>query len=185
MRQIILTALFILSFFSVQAQYLVDRGPTAQDIGRVPVYQDHLPRLKANTVFSWKRELRSAVIPAALSVAGGGMWGLHEAIQWRKASFRDRFPGADPQYWDNTYSWENKYWRKNCPVQLSDAYHMTTTVHNFLLFSSGVAATIPIARRHQRGRLWHTLARVGIQSLSISAGYTVGNWMIFDKLFAR
>jgi hypothetical protein len=138
--------------------------------------------VSGQTKWNWKAELRATIAPATLSAIAGSAWGVHEALHYRKAVFFRRFPGADRQYWDPAISWENKNWR-NVPVQISDAKHAFATLEKFALFSAGISATIPIARRWENKKWKHNLARIGLQSVATGLGYAIGNELTFTHFF--
>jgi hypothetical protein len=140
--------------------------------------------INAQKTWNLKAELRATIAPATLSAIAGSAWGVHEALHYRKAVFFRRFPGADRQYWDPAISWENKNWR-NVPVQISDAKHAFATLEKFALFSAGISATIPIARRWEKKKWKHNLARIGLQSVATSLGYAIGNELTFTHFFKR
>jgi hypothetical protein len=138
---------------------------------------------KANAQnWNWKKELHATILPASLTAMAGSAWGVHEALQYRQTTFKKRFQNANPQYWDPSVSWENKYWRK-VPVQISDAKHLFATLEQLSLFAAGVTATIPISRRWQKGNGKHNLARIALQSAATSFGYFVGNELTFSQFF--
>lgn len=140
--------------------------------------------VSAQSKWSWKAELRATIAPATLSAIAGSAWGVHEALHFRKGPFFKRFPNADPQYWDPDKSWENKYWRR-VPVQISDAKHAFATLEKFALFSAGISATIPIARRWEKKKWKHNLTRIGLQSVATSLGYAIGNELTFTHFFKK
>lgn len=167
------------NIFTILFTLFLLQTTTAQIQGALVEHPPTLPN------FNWKQEAKRTILPASLSFASGVFGGLHEALLWRKDVFFKRFPNADRQYWDNSLSWENKYWRR-CPVQLSDAYHMTQSAHNLLLFSAGVNATIPISSSWRKpGKWWHPIARIAMQSAAISAGYYLGSELTFSQFFKR
>lgn len=138
----------------------------------IPKYPDPAPV---------KYNLKRAILPAALGFGAGAAWGLHEKIQHHWPVFSQRFPHANPRYWNPYISWTNKYrnWpsdprRTGVPVFFTDAKHMLGSTHQILCFASGI--TIAIGDRRP---WWH----YGLDAMITFGAYTAGNYVTFDLLY--
>lgn len=141
-------------------------------------YHDYLVLLKQEKPkYNW----RKAIAPAALSFVGGGAWGLHETIQHHWPKFNQRFPGANPKFWNPYISWQNKYrgWpndtrRTGVPIFFTDAKHTLASINQVSLFAAGVTITI--------GEKRPILHYVYDAAISFGA-YSLGNKITYDWLF--
>ncbi|MBL7780679.1 MAG: hypothetical protein JNM22_05630 [Saprospiraceae bacterium] len=133
--------------------------------------------LSAQQRYNW----RHAIAPASLSLVSGGAWGLHEKTMHHWPQFQDRFPGANPKFWNPAVSWTNKYrnWpedktRRRVPVFFTDAKHLLASVSQVSAFSAGACITLGDKRPW-----WHYALDVGISF----AAYSAGNYITFNALY--
>jgi hypothetical protein len=134
--------------------------------------------------YDWGKGFEKAIPGFSISLLSGAAGGLNQGLLFRKASFFERFPHASRQYWDPDISWRNKYWR-NAPVQFSDGYHFTYSLHNVLLCSAGISATIPIGASWSKQPWKHRILDIVIQSGAISLGYFIGSEGMFNAILYR
>lgn len=127
--------------------------------------------------YNWKRPL----VAGSAAFVSGAAWGLHEKTMHHWPQFQQRFPRANPQYWNPAISWTNKYrdWPedkrlRNVPVQFTDAKHLLASVNQGALFTAGVVITLG-----DRRPLWHYAADIAITS----ACYSIGNRLTFNWIY--
>lgn len=137
--------------------------------------------LTLNQGYSQKINWKSMIAPTAFSFVGGASWGLHEKTMHHWPQFSQRFPNANPQYWNPAESWKNKYWsrnpelgRNNTPIWFTDSKHLLASTNQVSLFGAG--CTIFIGRKVS----WKEYAlRLG----SSAIGYAAGNYLTFNLLY--
>lgn len=128
-----------------------------------------------------KINFKSAIAPSVLSFVSGACWGLHEKTMHDWTGFSDRFPNANPGFWNPQVSWRNK-WKDGNPelgrngklVWTSDAKHILASSNQILAFGAG--CTIVIGRKVK----WQEYA---LRIVGSAVGYTVGNYITYDLLY--
>lgn len=129
---------------------------------RVPEYQP----------YNWWR----GALMGGIGLVSGAAYGTHETAVHKPWNFPSSW---NPQYWDASLSWRNKY-KNGDPalgakfpgsntwlVATTDAKHLTSTIHKVGLFSGGMMVGITIGRK----KPWeHYLA----DALLFAAGYAIG-----------
>jgi len=126
---------------------------------------------------------RPRIAPLALSFAAGAAWGIHEKTAHHWPKFKERFPGANPQWWNPAESWRNKYrggqveqGRNDVPIWVTDAAHLTATTNQALIFGAGAAITIG-----EKRKWWHYAADAGLSFLA----YSIGNELTFNWIYGK
>lgn len=69
-------------------------------------------------------------LAAALILFSGAAYGIKETVTHHYGAFSERFPGADPFWWNPDVSWQNKY-EGRIPAQ-GPAFAGSTTVFVFV-----------------------------------------------------
>lgn len=126
---------------------------------------------------------RPRIAPIVLSFASGAAWGLHEKTAHHWDRFSERFPGANPQWWNPQESWRNKYrnggrqnGRNKIPIWFTDAAHLTATINQTAIFGAGI--TIAIGGHRE---WWHYAADAGLSFLA----YSIGNELTFNWIYEK
>jgi len=122
-----------------------------------------------------KKEVIRIASIVGLSFVSGASWGGHETF----VHHPDRMPESwNPQFWDNSQSWRNKYQGglpENGPkyfgsttflVWTTDAKHLSATVHRVTLLGAGACITIG-----ERRKWWRYAIDAGVSFVSFSAGF--------------
>lgn len=134
----------------------------------------------------WKSLTKSLIAPTSLSFISGASWGIHEKTMHQWGIFQAKFPNANPQFWNPSESWRNKYvggnpdlGRKkiaglNVPVQFTDAKHLLASTNQIFGFAAG--CTIFIGERKP---WWHYAVKVGASFV----GYSIGNAITYDWIY--
>lgn len=137
---------------------------------------------KPEKAYNWKR----AGLTAGFGLIGGTAYGIHETAVHKPWNFPKSW---NPQYWDASKSWTNKYWQgepsrgpkfpgsNTFLVALTDAKHMSSTVHKAALLGAGF--TIGFGERRP---WWHYAADAVIGFAAYSVGfyatYTYNLWNV-------
>lgn len=142
--------------------------------------------LTASAQLFTKKEWRNLAITSGLMFTAGAMDGTSETLKLRYDVFADRFPGANPQFWDYNRSWPNK-WKNGDPAQgeafwqssralawTTDGYHLTRTCRNALIVT---AITIKIGERPKK---WYKyVIEAGVNYLAYGAGFSTAYDLYF------
>jgi len=135
---------------------------------------------QAQTKYNWKR----GALTAGFGFIGGAAMGVHETAVHKPWNFPDKW---DPQYWDASKSWTNKY-QNGDPEQgpkfplsttalvwTTDAKHMSATVHRAAILGAGI--TIGFGERRP---WWQYVADAVLgfaaYSTAFHMGYTFNVW---------
>lgn len=117
----------------------------------------------------------------AASFVSGGAWGFHEKTMHHWWVFAERFPNADPDFFNPAISWRNKYidgdpakGRNDTPVLLSDAKHLLASTALAGGFVAGATFTIGEQRPW-----WQVCADLAAGAVA----WRLGNWIAFDGLY--
>lgn len=131
-------------------------------------------------LFAQKYDFKRAILPASLSFASGGAWGVHETLAHKNDKFFKAFPGASQRFWGKD-SWQNKYkggdpanGRNGVPIWFTDGKHLTATATQVFAFGAGF--TIALGEKKP---VWHYAVDVGISF----AAYSLGNFVVYDLIF--
>ena len=130
-------------------------------------YRDYRP-----TGIVWKKE----VLPITTMFLAGAVNGVNQDLLFHYHEFENTFPRANPQFWDPSISWRNKY-RNGDPSQgeafpgsstifvgVTDGYHATVAARNIM-----ITTTICIS---SESRGWKPfITRTLIYSLSYGLGF--------------
>ena len=88
------------------------------------------------------RDLKITCIGYGLALVSGAAYGVREVVQHKPNRIPDNW---NTQWWDTRESWKNKYIgrdpeneRRFIPVAITDAYHLSGTVHRWTMLGSGV-----------------------------------------------
>lgn len=89
-------------------------------------------------------QVKRYIVPCASLFISGCLDGVSETIQYHYSDFQSVFPNANPQFWNPSISWVNKY-KNNNPadgrkffgsegalVFVTDAYHALRTTRNVI-----------------------------------------------------
>lgn len=118
---------------------------------------------------------QSAAVGAGLSMVSGACWGMHETVVHHPNSIP---AGWNRRFWDNRYSWRNKYaggdptagakyfGSTTILAWTTDAKHLFATAHRATLFGSAVVITIGQPRP-----VWHYMIDAGISFAAFTAGF--------------
>lgn len=125
---------------------------------------------------------KALILPAVAGFGGGAALGGREKTLHHWGEFHERFPNANPQFWNPALSWKNKYVDGNpdlgrtkfigltIPAQFTDGYHMMTSANQgFVLLAGG---SIFIGRKVS----WKEYA---LRFVASSIGYWAGNELTF------
>lgn len=114
------------------------------------------------------------ILSLLFGVLSGIFWAIHEMINHHWSTFSAKHPKLDPQFWNPSLSWKNKY-KDNNPdlgrngklVWFSDAKHLLASLTQISLVLGGVS-------------IGHTIGLVTLISLATFAiGYIVANKITF------
>lgn len=115
------------------------------------------------------------------SLIAGGAWGLHESTMHHWNQFANRFPNANPDFWNPAISWQNKYvdgdplkGRTDTPVLLTDAKHVLASTALSGGFVAGASFTFGEVRPW-----WHYLA----DFLAGALAWGIGNRITYDWIY--
>ncbi len=107
------------------------------------------------------------------SFVSGLAWGTHEQTSNHWQAFSNRFPRANEQFFNPEISWKNKYidgmpdkGRNRTPVILTDAKHLTASINQVSIFSSGIIIVFGDKRKW-----WHYALDAGISFASYNVGF--------------
>jgi len=135
---------------------------------------------QAQNKYNWKR----GALTAGFGFIGGAAMGVHETSVHKPWNFPDKW---NPQYWDASKSWTNKY-QNGDPEQgpkfplsttalvwTTDAKHMSATVHRAAILGAGI--TIGFGDKRP---WWHyaidTALGFAAYSTAFHMGYTYNVW---------
>jgi hypothetical protein len=92
----------------------------------------------------WKKE----ILPAVSMFAAGALNGVNQDLLFHYHEFQNTFPNANPEFWDPSISWRNKY-QNGDPAQgeafpgsstifvaATDGYHATVAGRNLMITTS-------------------------------------------------
>lgn len=163
-KRALFPALILCNVFALQAQNNIP------DVGKLEL---NLPKQSPRP-----SRLERVSIGAGIMFAAGCANGTHEAILHHYPQFQQRFPGANPQWWNPDQSWTNKY-KNNDPEQgarfpgsmgplvwTTDAYHLTDVVNRGAMFGGAVVLTLGGDNRPKR-----ILTDLLIGALAFGAGH--------------
>lgn len=120
-------------------------GQTAYSLHSAPGFQIAKAAPQARyTVLRWQWGLG-----VLASLVAGGAWGIHEKTMHHWWEFSDRFPNANPEFWNPAISWRNKYvdgdpakGRTDVPVVFTDAKHLLASTALAGGFVAGASFTL-------------------------------------------
>ena len=111
----------------------------------------HLPKKLFTGTHGYKFEWQKYVAPALFAYTAGAFQGTNEALMHHYNGFQNRFPNANPQFWDPRESWTNKwelgpdgkpivgqerFWLSSSAlVPFTDGYHLTDS-GNYLFLNA-------------------------------------------------
>jgi len=137
-----------------------------------------LPKLE-QPKYNWWR----AVAIAGIGFIGGTSWGVHETSVHKPWNFPDNW---DPQWWDASKSWTNKY-KNGDPalgakypgsntwfVFLSDAKHLSATGHRASLLAGGIMVGVTIGQK----KPWDHIL---VDAIMFAIGYAIGFNLAYTK----
>lgn len=128
---------------------------------------------------NWKRE-----VPAlACMFLAGAMNGVNQDLLFHYHEFQNTFPRANPEFWDPSISWRNKY--KNGDPSLGEAFPGSSTI--FVAATDGYHATV--AGRNlmittsiclsPQTKGWKPLLK---KTILYTLTYSVGFELVYDKI---
>ena len=117
------------------------------------------------------------IVPVTTSGIAGATWGLNQVLTHHYGAFAQRHPNANEQFWNPAMSWRNKYnggdpdlGRNGKLALFSDAYHITNSVNQTLLFVAGVSIG------YKKKKWYWYVVEAGASLLS----YALCNTIIYD-----
>lgn len=138
--------------------------------------------------YSW---LKSHAPVLGIFFVSGVVNGLKESSDFHWDAFQKTFPGADPNWWNNDISWENK-WIDGDPKNgerfpgsstylsfTTDSYHLLT-VTNTSLLCIGSGLDVLINLKNGKKELKYFLIDAGANFLIRSAGFHLVYTFIVD-----
>lgn len=134
--------------------------------------------------YNWRRGMACF----GLGAVSGASNGLHETLAYHYSKFADKHPGADPQKWDPSISWRNKY--EGGDVGKGPAYFGSTTFlvattdwkHRLgLAHRAGLGLTGIVVVFGEKKPWWH----YGLNMVSAYAGYSLGFNLLYNQIYGK
>jgi len=127
------------------------------------------------------RDYKTLLILAAACILVAAISdGLTETLLHHYSAFSDRFPGANPYWWNPALSWGNKgdnFLTRTLLAWMTDAYHFTRFVSRLLLASGfllfGLTSPLPFSLTWWRWFLIFGSALVGVWLVGFYLSYSV------------
>ena len=133
------------------------------------------------TLSAYKGFLAFSLLLVLLSAAADG---FVETITHHYSSFQDRFPSANPYWWNPARSWDNKeagLWAGTVEVIGSDAYHLFRFVSRVLLFGAAYSLGNLSPAAYSESRMFGRFALATLASVAVA--WWLGFYFVYALLF--
>jgi len=131
------------------------------------------------TDMEWRKE----ILPVTTMFLAGALNGVNQDLLFHYYEFQNTFPNANPEFWDPSISWRNKY-ENGDPLQgeafpgsstifvgVTDGYHATVAGRNLM-----ITTTICLSPKTKG---WRPFVK---KTLLYSLSYGLGFEMVYGKL---